>query len=71
MAKMARLLVRYGKHAEGEVIRGSLAADLIAKGMASDITPKVKKKAPAKKAPAKKAEKAAPENKGAGFDPEG
>jgi hypothetical protein len=65
MAKTARLLVRYGKHAEGEVIRGALAADLIKKGMATDITPR------ARKAPAKKAHKAAPENKGAEFDPKG
>jgi hypothetical protein len=67
MAKTARLLVRYGKHAEGEVIRGALAADLIKKGMATDITPRARKR----KAPAKKAHKAAPENKGAEFDPKG
>lgn len=64
--KTARLLVRYGKHREGETIRGDLATQLIADGMAADITPKPKK---AKKAPAKKSMGAAPENK-AEFDPD-
>ncbi len=57
---LARLLVRYGNHREGETIRGDLADELIAKGMATDITPKVKK-APAEtkdlgKAPENKSE---------------
>lgn len=64
MAKTARLLVRYGRHTQGETIRGTLADRLIRMGMATDVTPK-------KKAPAKKAEKAAPENKGDGFDVKG
>jgi hypothetical protein len=63
--KTARLLVRYGKHNVGETIRGDLAAKLIADGMATDVTPKPKKKT----APKTKNAGAAPENKG--FDPEG
>ena len=68
--KMARLIVRYGKHKEGETIRGDLAAQLIAQGMATDITPKPSKAPKAKKAPAAPENKnagAAPENKGDGF----
>jgi len=64
----ARLSVRYGKYRVGETVSGSLADDLIAKGMAVDVTPRAKK---GKKAPAKKALKAAPENKADGFDPDG
>lgn len=64
----ARLLVRYGRHKEGETIRGSLAAELVAQGMAVDVSGRK----PALKAakgkgkgasPETKAEAAAPENK--------
>ena len=59
----ARLLVNYGKHKEGETIVGTLAAKLVADGMAKDITPKVKEtKGKTKNAGA------APENKGDGFE---
>jgi hypothetical protein len=59
----ARLLVAYGKHREGETIRGDLAAKLVAEGMAQDTSPKVK----APKGKTKNAG-AAPENKGDGFE---
>ena len=58
----ARLLVKYGKHREGETIRGDLADKLIADKMAVDVTPKVRPK----KATGKKDAGAAPENKAEG-----
>lgn len=61
----ARLLVKYGKHKEGETIIGSLAAKLVAEGMAQDISPKVKE---AKGKTKTKNQGAAPENKGDGFE---
>jgi hypothetical protein len=63
MAKVttARLLVRYGKHVVGETIRGTLAAELVAKGMATDITRT--DQPTAKPAKAVKIKGPAPENK--------